>query len=59
MMVRLVNISTAGGWGRPPRVIAWKPSDPLLEKVQDGYSRWDRASRALMASLVGDTATPG
>jgi len=61
MLVRLVEyLDRAGAMGAAiERVIAWKPKDPLLEKVQDGYTRWDRASRELMARLVGYTATPG
>ena len=59
MLVRIVEYLDRAGVMGPAieRVVAWKPGDPLLEKVQGGYVRWDRASRALMAGLVGDTAT--
>jgi len=59
MLVRLVEFLDRAGTMGPAieRVIAWKPRDPLLEKVQDGYTRWDRASRELMADLVGGAVT--
>ena len=59
MMVRLVEFLDRAGVMGPAieRVVAWKPKDPLLERVQDGYVRWDRASRELLATLIGETAT--
>ena len=59
MLVRLVEyLDRAGAMGPAiEKVVAWKSGDPLLERVQDGYVRWDHASRELMASLVGETST--